>query len=651
MFTCMYGGKKGEPIQLEVADDLLVVRTRKNKSLQEAIRSAKGKNVLGRLFTVARFPEAGVSVLQGRQTRQRQVRLRDHARQVFKQEKDVRFAGRVLRDVHTKSPVVYTENFFVKFEDHLSSARCRSLLKKYRLQVKKKLKYAPNAYFACAPEGTGLEIFNIARGLLAEQDVELCHPELIRPVSRRAVAPGQWHLKKTVIGGKTINAHVNVEGAWQHTRGSGTVIAVIDDGVDIDHEEFDVPGKIIHPRDVMHKTGNPRPRDQFYPENHGTACAGVACAAGSHQASGVAPQSGLMPIRLVANLGSQAEADAFEWAADHGADVISCSWGPADGQWWNPSDSRHNEKVLLPDSTRLAIDYAVSRGRSGRGCVITWAAGNGNENVENDGYASYDKVIAVAACNDRGTRSVYSDYGEAVWCAFPSSDFGHPPFDHPAPQTPGIWTTDREGSAGYNPGVLNPAEDNPPGDDHGNYTDSFGGTSSACPGIAGIAALVLSANPQLRWDEVKDILRRAADKIDRAGGDYDHRGHSPFYGYGRPNAQKAVELARLAGDLQFEKLVLQASKRSSLKKSGEEKLYAIELPAAATITLDGPDGVDFDLYIKKGSPPTPHDYEQRGTSPQADEALTIKPQTPGRYYILVYSYRGAGKFVLKVQLN
>ncbi len=271
--------------------------------------------------------------------------------------------------------------------------------------------------------------------------------------------------------------------------------------------------------------------------------------------------------------------------------------------------------------------------------------------MENDGYASYDKVIAVAACNDRGTRSVYSDYGESVWCTFPSSDFGHPPFDHPAPRTPGIWTTDREGRAGYNPGVLNPAEDNPPGDDHGNYTDRFGGTSSACPGVAGIAALVLSASPQLRWDEVKDILRRAGDKIDRAGGAYDSRGHSPFYGYGRPDAQKAVALARQAGGRQFEKLVLQASKRSSLKKTGEEKLYAVELPAAATITLDGPDGVDFDLYIKKGSPPTPDDYELRGYSSQADEALTIDPPAPGRYYILVHSYEGAGRFSLKVRLQ
>ena len=153
-------------------------------------------------------------------------------------------------------------------------------------------------------------------------------------------------------------------------------------------------------------------------------------------------------------LGSIHEAEAFRWAADNGADVISCSWGPADGEWWDPKDPRHTRFVALPASTRDALDYAVTNGRGGKGCVVLFAAGNGNESVDNDGYASYDKVVAVAACNDQSKRSVYSDFGKAVWCAFPSSDFGHPPFNHPEPLTPGIWTTDRLGNFGYNPATY-----------------------------------------------------------------------------------------------------------------------------------------------------------------------------------------------------
>ena len=128
-------------------------------------------------------------------------------------------------------------------------------------------------------------------------------------------------------------------------------------------------------------------------------------------ASGVAPRAKLMPIRLASGLGSQQEANAFRWAADNGADVISCSWGPADGRWFDPNDPRHQSVFRLPASTRLAIDYATTNGRGGKGCVILFAAGNGNESVDNDGYASYEGVIAVAACNDRGKRSVYSDFG------------------------------------------------------------------------------------------------------------------------------------------------------------------------------------------------------------------------------------------------
>jgi subtilisin family serine protease len=239
-----------------------------------------------------------------------------------------------------------------------------------------------------------------------------------------------------------------------------------------------------------------------------------------------------MPIRLQSGLGSQREADAFKWAADHGADVISCSWGPEDGRWFNTNDPLHRQNVPLPASTRLAIDHVTSNGRGGKGCVVLFAAGNGNESVDNDGYASNPKVIAVAACNDRGKRSVYSDFGNAVWCAFPSNDFGHPPFNQPEPLTPGIWTTDRGGRNGYNVGRTND------GDPAGNFTNSFGGTSSACPGAAGVAALVLSVNPQLRWQEVKDVLKRACERIDPQGGQYDANGHSAKYGFGRLNAAR-----------------------------------------------------------------------------------------------------------------
>jgi subtilisin family serine protease len=526
MVTVKYGGKKGKRYTFEDADDLLVVRTRSRAPLAVVPLSVDSRRALGGFGVEAEFVDAGVQVLRT-PPRRGARKMRDQARELLKAEPAIQFAGRVLTEPGTKEPVVYTENLFVKFRDDVSRSEIDAVLSAHQLKIKQELSYAPNAFFVGAPEGSGQKVFELAEELLEDPRVELCHPELVRRRSSRGVFAQQWHLGERTIDGQVINAHANVQSAWELSQGENITIAVIDDGIDIEHEEFKSPGKIVSPRDATRGTNNPRPGKRG---DHGTACAGVACADGNHGAAGVAPRARLMPIRLASALGSQAEANAFVWAASHGADIISCSWGPTDGEWWVPDDPLHRRKVPLPDSTRLAIDWVVANGRGGKGCVVIFAAGNGNEPVDNDGYASYPKVIAVAACNDQGTRSAYSDYGKAIWCAFPSSH-GEPSL------TPGIWTTDRSGAAGYNPGL--PAM----GDKEGRYTNDFGGTSSAAPGVAGVVALMLSKNPSLRWDEVRNLLKDCCDRIDPKRGKYNSSGHSRWFGYGRVNARRAVELA------------------------------------------------------------------------------------------------------------
>jgi hypothetical protein len=80
----------------------------------------------------------------------------------------------------------------------------------------------------------------------------------------------------------------------------------------------------------------------------------------------------------------------------------------------------------------------------------------------------------------------------------------------------------------------------------GDYTNSFGGTSAACPGAAGVVALMLAANPNLTQKQVKNLLKEATDQIDKDHGDYINN-HSPYYGYGRIDAGKAVKAAMGAG--------------------------------------------------------------------------------------------------------
>ena len=126
----------------------------------------------------------------------------------------------------------------------------------------------------------------------------------------------QWHLKTA-----------KVTDAWEITRGSPDItIAIFDDGTEVTHPEF--AGKLASQYDFANHTANGTPKAST--DNHGTACAGVATAKGI-QAYGAAPDCKLMAVRTPDYLGVADEADMFRWAADNGADIISCSWGPEDG--------------------------------------------------------------------------------------------------------------------------------------------------------------------------------------------------------------------------------------------------------------------------------------------------------------------------------
>ena len=191
MYTFRYGGKLGKQYSLSISNDQIVVRTTSRIALlserpfEAAPVSAAARDLLGNFQLVTAFRDAGVEILQAKVGRGAKS-LRDRSRAALTKEPEIEFAGRVLIDPQGNRPVIYTENFFIKFDSEQSATACRKVLKRYRLEIKRELEYARNAYFVAAPEDTGLKIFEIAKNLLQEPSSRVCHPELIREARQRA---------------------------------------------------------------------------------------------------------------------------------------------------------------------------------------------------------------------------------------------------------------------------------------------------------------------------------------------------------------------------------------------------------------------------------------------------------------------------------
>ena len=349
--------------------------------------------------------------------------------------------------------------------------------------------------------------------------------------------PNQWHLNNTASPGEDIK----VIPAWacnlpsnnldpNTCRGEGIRIALVDDGLEINHEDLAANVATGLSYNYVDNTNDPTGGE------HGTSVAGVAAARDLNGLGvrGVAPRANLVAYNfLVASTFSNA-ADA-EIRGTPNVHIYNNSWGPPDGQGvLGASDILWN----------AAIAYGLVNGRGGKGAIYLWAGGNGAngsgscgtcaDNSNYDGYANHHGVIAVCAVGKTGQASPYSEPGANLLLCAPSSD-----------DTIGITTTDRTGALGFNTTGAVPDYSDP------NYTNTFSGTSSATPTVAGVVALMLQANPTLGWRDVRKILAdtarvtRVTNKLDPGwapngvGYPVHHR-----YGFGVVNANAAVTAAR-----------------------------------------------------------------------------------------------------------
>ena len=406
---------------------------------------------------------------------------------------------------------IATQRLNVQVSEEFSEAEAEAIVTGAGLRVLGRLRFAPNLFEASAEPGedslaASVRLHEDPRFKFAEPAFTEHIPVRMTPTDPRF--GDQWQWSNTGQNGGVAGADVSAEEAWDQTRGAGIRVAVIDNGFNAGHEDlkagvvgasgFYSPG--TDPATfTLGTAGMPN-------EDHGTFCAGLVGARQNNNVGGcgAAPECELMLVAcLVDQIGTQTTlARAVAYAADPstevegadpagGADILVSSLGPNGADW------------DLTDTLDLALQFAATNGRAGRGLAIFWAASNGrNVDVMKDEVVSHPDVIAVV----RSTRKDLEDNAARG----PEVEL----------IAPGVAVFSTTGDGGY-----------------GTST----GTSFAAPCVAGCAALALSMNPRLTRDELRRIMRDSAGKI--GGVVYDANGHNDDYGFGRVNANEAVQLA------------------------------------------------------------------------------------------------------------
>jgi len=427
------------------------------------------------------------------------------------------------------------KNIIVSFDD-LSIQL--DIEKKFSLSLDKTLG-AHRFVYAVSNNDKTLEIAN---ALSQIKGITAAYPDFIIKKNKRYTPNdpsfyASWHLNAS--------SGINVQKAWDYTKGTNITVGIYDEGIDIEHEDlrdnilgygnYNNPnGQIDLVADgatLDNNTDNaPAPESDRW---HGTSCAGLIAAVADNRkgSAGVAPESKLIALRYSDKVSRDIE--AFNDMAKEGVAIISNSWGTYS------MDPQFNE----------TLKELSENGRDGKGLLVFFAAGNDGCNM--DQYYSIQSdssgntyrcestsnsqtspindesespyVISIAASTRNDRIASYSNYGSSIDFTAPGSQSS-------------IFTTDAMYSKGA-PGAWN-------------YTDSFSGTSAAAPIAAGIAALILSENPELSKEEVLDIMKTTAQK--NGAYNYDSDGRNDHWGYGMVDAGEAVKLASTYGTVEIE---------------------------------------------------------------------------------------------------
>ncbi len=333
--------------------------------------------------------------------------------------------------------------------------------------------------------------------LLMNPNVEFVEQDKVFVAQQTEVIPNDsgfsqcWGHRNIGQSGGLINFDMNTTNAWTITKGSANIrILVFETGIQQDHPDINqLPGRDFT-TGVVNGVAGGGPSTSF--DNHGTAVAGCITGIINNLIGtvGVAPDCKVVSAKVgTANT-------AGSWQGQTSWTVNAINWGIANGV-----RVTNNSNDYGTASTAMTNAYIAARNAG----VVNFASSGNSGNTSIAFPARSNGVIAVGASNRNGQKASFSSYGTKL--AFVAAGQS-------------IYTTDRTGSNGYG---------------SGDYT-IIDGTSFSSPYAAGVAALILSANPSLSASEVETIMQTTCRDMSTIG-------YDTLTGWGMLNAEEAVRVA------------------------------------------------------------------------------------------------------------
>jgi subtilisin family serine protease len=405
---------------------------------------------------------------------------------------DARVPG-VFRDPSTgrSAPVLVGSSVVARLATGASPASLAAL------DVKVTRALMPHLGMWLVQSAIGEDALELAERLAAHRDVVItAYPDLS---FRHRAASIDVPPDDPRYSGQFYLDEIDIEDAWALSTGSADVTVVVaDNGCDLTHG--DLVDKMDPGFDPFENDDDPswKPGEG---NNHGTSCAGLIAATTNNglDMAGTCPDCRLRCARLLPADGETVTVSSdvltFEFALDVDADIVSNSWGFVDA-------------IPVPGPLKDAIIDVQQNGRGGLGAVVVFASGNDFRLIGDDELLAVPGVLGVGAVSNLGELTQFSNFGPSVDVVAPT----------------GTLSLDITGAEGADPGDV---------------TNTFGGTSSACPIVAGVAGLILGHDPTLTADDVNAAIMGTAKQSALAKA-VDAEGHDDEYGFGLVQPAKAI---------------------------------------------------------------------------------------------------------------